>query len=55
MCQAEGGRGPPAHVYVVRVSVLGRHGRLFSVIVTPPIGRIDNEQVCLRVLKYVNV
>jgi hypothetical protein len=27
--QAEGGRGPPAHVYAVRVSVLGRHGLIF--------------------------
>src|SRR5829696_2063237 len=27
--QAEDGRGPPAHVYTVRVSVLGRHGLVF--------------------------
>jgi hypothetical protein len=27
--EADGGRGPPAYVYAVCVSVLGRHGRVF--------------------------
>ena len=27
--QAEAGRDPPAHVYVVHISVVVRHGRIF--------------------------